>query len=88
MNQNELTERIITEFGCRRSEARPVAEKAVMLKKRVESDTDWDGLEINTEYIISRLYMAPGHVSVTGKWNWWAGMMGFFDGTPHDYRIK
>lgn len=89
MERKELIERIIEEFGCDHSEAQIVAERAITLKRRIESDPEsWDGSDINLEYIISRLDMAPGRISVTGKWNWWAGAMNYFGGTPGDYRIE
>jgi|GEM_PF-4986004 len=89
MNQSELEKQLTEEFRCSQSKARVVAEKATALKEQVDSNPEsWDGPEIDSEYIISRLNMAPEQHSVTGKWNWWAGSMNYFGGTSHDYRIK
>ncbi|QIO23109.1 hypothetical protein [Haloarcula sp. JP-L23] len=89
MNQNELEKQLSEELGCSQSNARIVAEKATALKERVDSNPEsWDGPEIDSEYIISRLEMAPEQHSITGKWNWWTGSMDYFGGTPRDYRIK
>lgn len=89
MNQAQLERQLTEEFGCSQSDGRVVARKATALKERVNSNPDsWDGPKIDSEYVISRLKMAPKQHSVSGKWNWWAGSMNYFGGTPRDYRIK
>lgn len=89
MIQAKLEKQLTEEFGCIQSNARVVAGKATALKERVDSNPEsWDGPDIDSEYIISRLKMAPQQHSVAGKWNWWAGSMNYFGGTPGDYRIK
>jgi len=89
MNEQKLERRIRSEFGCDPSTARVVAEKATALEEQVKSTPEtWEGPEIDIEYIISRLEMAPDHLSVTGKWNWWAGSIDFFRDTSRDYRIN
>ena len=88
IEKQELEDQIIARFGCDRSDARAISRKASKLKTEIETGSEsWDGPEIDTDYILSRLNMAPGHLSPTGKWNWWAGTIGAFGGTNQDYSI-
>lgn len=88
IDRQKLEEQIIVRYGSDRSDARTISGKASKLKAEIESDSEpWDGPEIDTDYILSRLDMAPGHLSPTAKWNWWAGTIGVFGGTNQDYKI-
>lgn len=88
MDVEKLAKRIEKEFNSSRSDARRIAEKASKFGDFVHSDPErWEGpSEIDGDYIISRLDMAPEHLSVTGKWNWWAGIQKYLNDA--DYKIK
>ncbi|WP_276253223.1 hypothetical protein [Halomontanus rarus] len=88
MDVIELTEQIEAEFESSRSEARNIAEEASMFAECIEANPEgWEGpSQIDTDYNISRLNMAPEHLSTTGKWNWWAGINNYL-GAP-DHRIN
>ncbi|MGZ0746794.1 hypothetical protein [Haloparvum sp. AD34] len=89
MNREELEERLTAEFDCSRSAARAVSGKALKLEEKVASETEsWDGLEVEPDYIVDRLDAAPDNLDMTGKWNWWAGSMGYFGESRSDYRIE
>jgi len=89
MLQEELEQRLLNEFGCSRSAANAISEKAIMLKDEVESDPDnWDSLtEIDMDYIVSKLDMAPEQLSATAKWNWWVNVMNLHK-LEQDYEIN
>jgi hypothetical protein len=88
MDPDKLADRIVDEFGAGRRDARAVAEKATDLKAETESSSsEWDGPEIDADYIISRLDMAPDHLPVTSKWDWWAGSIKFAELTQDNYKI-
>ncbi len=70
--RNEIT----MEFHTKHSVAEPVAVKAAKFAAQVQSNPDgWEGpSEVDPDYIISRLKMAPNHLGMTEKWNWWVGI--------------
>lgn len=88
MDRDYLNDQIVEEFGCSRVVAREISQKALQLKSEAAAESrNWDGPEIDSEYVVSRLKMAPRHLSPTARWNWWVGMMNAFGGSKQDYRI-
>jgi hypothetical protein len=88
IDTRELTDQIEVEFDASRSEARKIAEKASRFADHVQSNQEeWKGAsEVDNEYIISKLNMAPSLLTVTAKWNYWAGVQEFLN--QPDFKIS
>lgn len=89
MDRDILAEFITEEFRCGISDARAISEKAIQLEEQVESNpAEWNGPEIDRDYVLSCLNAAPGHISAIAKWNWYAGQLDYLDQADRDYRIR
>lgn len=83
--RERLIERLLTAFDCTRREAERIADAALAMKEA--TDKDDDDFEVTVDLVISKLETAPERFSPTGKWNWWAGSIRFFDEKSRSFKL-
>ncbi|MFC6615888.1 hypothetical protein ACFQAS_13185 [Halopenitus salinus] len=87
MDEDEFKKRLRKEFNCTSKEREKVVREAKKLEGsglyELFSEED-DPFTIDAA--ISSMKAAPGHLKVTGKWNYWMGLLGTGDAGFDDFK--
>jgi hypothetical protein len=87
-DQDEFKQRLQEEFDCSPGEREKVAKQAHRLSKSGIYEKSGDGNDSMTvESAIESMNVAPDHISISGKWNYWMGLLNYSDQDYEQFKV-
>lgn len=86
--QKALVDELCQKFDCSRQDAKEVAQQADKMRKSMEANSGGiDDFQVTIDLIIEKLGGADEGLGLVGKWNWYAGSIGFIDERKRDFTV-
>lgn len=76
VNKDEFTKGLLNEFDCTSEERKKVVKQAARLASSgIYESSGGAAEEFTIDDAISSMKVAPDHLPITSKWNYWMGLL-------------